>query len=86
MNRDKLIQEVKAEYARLAAGHDREAFIGDCNSQSAESYFEQLLQNVIEGIEDGRFDRFVSGRQIMEAVANNRERWGIGMSTKSTCL
>ena len=77
MNRDKLIQEVKEEYARLAAGHSREDFIDDPNSQSAESYFEQLLQTVIKGIEDGRFDRFMNGRQIMEAVANNRERWGI---------
>ena len=77
MHRDKLIQEVKDEYARLAAGHGREDFIEDCNSQSAESYFEQLLHTVIEGIEKGRFDRFMNGRQIMEAVANNRERWGI---------
>ena len=77
MHRDKLICEVKEEYARLAAGHGREDFIEDVGSQSAESYFEQLLQMVIEGIEEGRFDRFVSGRQIMEAVASNRERWGI---------
>ena len=77
MHRDKLIREVKEEYARLAAGHGREAFIGDCNSQSAESYFEQLLNEVIEAIEEGRFDRFINGRQVMEAVANNRERWGI---------
>ena len=77
MHRDKLICEVKEEYARLAAGHGREDFIEDTGSQSAESYFEQLLHTVIEGIEDGRFDRFMNGRQIMEAVANNRERWGI---------
>ena len=79
MHRDKLIQEVKEEYARLAAGHGREDFITDCNSQSAESYFEQLLDNVIGAIEEGKFDRFVDGRQVMEAVANNRERWGINI-------
>ena len=77
MHRNKLIHEVKEEYARLAAGHSREDFIEDSNIQSAESYFEQLLNTVIEGIEDGRFDRFMNGRQIMEAVANDRERWGI---------
>jgi len=77
MNRDKLIREVKEEYARLAAGHSREDFIEDVGSQSAESYFEQLLQTVIKGIEEGRFDRFMNGRQIMEAVANDRERWGV---------
>jgi len=79
MHRDKLIQEVKEEYARLAAGHSREDFIEDCNTQSAESYFELLLSTVIEGIEDGRFDRFMNGRQVMEAVANDKERWGISI-------
>ena len=79
MHRDKLIQEVKEEYARLAAGHSREDFIEDTSSQNAESYFEQLLDNVIGAIEAGKFDRFVSGRQVMEAVANNRERWGINI-------
>ena len=78
MHRDKLIQEVKEEYARLAAGHSREDFI-ESNNQSAQSYFEQLLNSVIGAIEAGRFDRFVSGREIMEAVANNRERWGINI-------
>jgi len=79
MHRDKLIQEVKEEYARLAAGHGREDFIEDASIQSAQGYFEQLLDGVIGAIEDGRFDRFVSGREIMEAVANNRERWGINI-------
>lgn len=76
MHRDKLIQEVKEEYAQLAAGHGRDSFI-DSSQGSAEAYFERLLSMVINAIEDGRFDRFMNGRQIMEAVANNRERWGI---------
>ena len=80
MHRDKLIQEVKEEYARLAAGHSREDFIEDSGNQSSESYFERLLENVIRSIEAGKFDRFVSGRQVMEAVANNRERWGINIT------
>ena len=80
MHRDKLIKEVKEEYARLAAGHSREDFIESCSTQSAESYFEQLLNSVIGAIEEGKFDRFVSGRQVMEAVANNRERWGINIA------
>jgi len=69
---------VKEEHARLAAGYGREDFI-DVNNQSAQNYFEQLLDNMIDAIEDGRFDRFVSGREIMEAVAINRERWGINI-------
>ena len=77
MNREKLISQVKEEYARLAAGHGREAFIDDTSQESAESYFERLLQMVIDGILEGRFDRFLTGREIMEAVANDKARWGI---------
>ena len=77
MHRDKLICEVKEEYARLAQGHSREDFVEDFGQEGAEAYFERLLQKVIDAILDGRFDRFMNGRQIMEAVANNRERWGI---------
>ena len=74
MHRDKLIGEVKEEYDRLAAGQSWEDFIDDY-SLDAESDFEQLMQRVTQGIEEGRFDRFMNGRQIMEAVANDRERW-----------
>ena len=77
MNRDKLIQEVKEECARLASGHSRDDFITDCEEEPAQAYFERLLGMIIRAIEEGRFDRFMNGRQVMEAVANNRERWGI---------
>jgi len=77
MHRDKLISEVKEEYARLAQGHSREDFIEAHAEQPGEAYFERLLQKVIRAIEEGRFDRFMNGRQVMEAVANNRQRWGI---------
>lgn len=76
MHREKLIREVKEEYARLADGQSREDFI-DNGKAPPEAYFEQLLGMVLEGIDEGRFDRFMNGRQIMEAVANNRHRWGI---------
>jgi len=77
MHRDKLVREVKEEYTRLADSHRREDFIEGCRDEPGEAYFERLLQMVINAIEEGRFDRFMNGRQIMEAVANDRERWGI---------
>ena len=77
MQRDKLIKEVKEEYARLAQGHSREDFVQSVTEEPVEAYFERLLGFVIQAIEEGRFDRFMNGRQVMEAVANNRERWGI---------
>ena len=77
MHRDKLIREVKEEYSRLAAGHSRDDFIDEQGGQPAQAYFERLLDSVIHAVEQGRFDRFMNGRQVMEAVANNRERWGI---------
>jgi hypothetical protein len=76
MRRERLISEVKEEYARLAMMQNRDSFI-DNDSEIPEAFFERLLGNVISGIEDGRFDRFMNGRQIMEAVANSPSRWGI---------
>lgn len=77
MHRDKLISQVKSEYSRLAALESRGDFIDNPGSPTAEAYFEKLLGYVIGAIEEGRFDRFMNGRQILEAVANNRSRWGI---------
>lgn len=77
MHRDKLIEQVKQEYERLAQLQSREHFEDLPDSTTPEAYFEELLHQVIAGIEQGRFDRFMNGRQIVEAVANNRSRWGI---------
>ena len=77
MQREKLIKEVKAEYARLAQSQSREDFFDAFSQELPEAYFERLLGFVIHAIEEGRFDRFMNGRQVMEAVANNRERFGI---------
>lgn len=77
MHREKLIHEVKEECARLAQGHSPGDFTQSCAAGSPQVYFEQLLQAVIGAIELGKFDRFMNGRQVMEAVANNGERFGI---------
>lgn len=78
MDRQYLIDQVKDEYSRLA---DLEG-LGDNSGQqltapTPESYYENLLGQVIKGIEAGSFDEFATGREIVEAVANNKDRWGI---------
>jgi len=75
MQREKLIREVREEYARLAQSWGD--FIDEAFDEPVEAYFERLFGLVIQAIEEGRFDRFMNGRQVMEAVVNNRERWGI---------
>ena len=73
MRREQLMSEVKDEYARLADQSSKEK---DVNStgENNEVYFERLLQNVLSGIRDGRFDQYQSGKEIVEAVANDKSR------------
>jgi hypothetical protein len=76
MNRDQLIAQVKDEYARLADISTKESFSNtNASKQSDEAYYESLLQDVIHGIESGAFDEFQTGKEIVEAVANNRDKW-----------
>ena len=77
MHRDKLIQQVKDEYAIIAGRQIRENFMDKNSPVPPDIYYERLLEQVIAAIQAGRFDRFMNGRQIMEAVANDRQRWGI---------
>ncbi|MCL2579300.1 MAG: hypothetical protein FWE32_04635 [Oscillospiraceae bacterium] len=77
MQREKLIREVKEAYAQLADGQSREDFILTPPQEPVQDYLERLLSSVIHAIEEGRFDRFMNGRQVLEAVADNREHWGV---------
>lgn len=73
MNREQLIAEVKDEYARLADYASKDNFIDrTSNSITSEAYYENLLQDVLNGIQEGRFDQFESGKEIVEAVANDK--------------
>lgn len=76
MDRDELISQVKDEYARLADISSKESFIdlSDTNKMG-EAYYEKVLQNVINAILAGQFDGFGSGKEIVEAVANNKHDW-----------
>lgn len=73
MRREQLMSEVKNEYARLADQSSRETFISS-TVENNEAYYEKLLQNVLSGIRDGRFDQYQSGKDIVEAVANDKSR------------
>lgn len=73
MRREQLMSEVKNEYARLADQYSRETFISS-TVENNEAYYEKLLQHVLSGIRDGRFDQYQSGKEIVEAVANDKSR------------
>lgn len=70
-HRDKLIREVKMEYAYLADLQSQEHHM-DNGAALSGAWYEALLGRVIRGIEGGQFDEYDSGLQIVEAVANNR--------------
>ena len=74
--RQTLTAEVKAHYARLADMESRDSFVAGTGG-SPEAYYETLLNEVLAGIDQGRFDGFSSGGEIAEAVARDRTRWGI---------
>lgn len=73
MRREQLMSEVKDEYARLADQSSKEKYVNS-TGENNEAYFERLLQNVLSGIRDGRFDQYQSGKEIVEAVANDKSR------------
>lgn len=75
MDREQLMSEVKTEYARIADLATRADFVGDAKEgMRNEVYYENLLQDVLHGIENGKFDDYRSGIEIVEAVANDKSR------------
>lgn len=75
MERNQLIQEVKGEYAHLASDETQQHFINTTSRITPDAYYENLLGMVIDEINEGTFDSFQSGRAIVEAVANNKQKW-----------
>ncbi|HHT17672.1 MAG TPA: hypothetical protein GXZ77_08205 [Papillibacter sp.] len=70
MNRERLIQQVKSEYARLAQLGSQSHFI-DQTTAPATAYYEKALQTAINDITAGKYDDCVSGRQVVERIANS---------------
>lgn len=75
MNRDRLIAQVKNEYARLADEESQQHFTQTTSSITADDYYGNLLSLVEKEISLGTFDGFHSGLEIVEAVANNKHKW-----------
>jgi hypothetical protein len=75
MNRDKLIAQVKNEYARLAQAETQQHFGQTTTGLNAEAYYGNLLNMVEKEITSGTFDGFHNGREVIEAVANDKRKW-----------
>lgn len=72
MNRDKLIAQVKNEYARIASSDSQQHFHQTTNDLTPEAYYEKLLSNAISEINKGTFDNFKSGEEVVTAIANDK--------------
>lgn len=72
MNRDKLIAQVKDEYARIASSDSQQHFHQTTTEMTPEAYYEKLLSKAISEISKGTFDDFKSGEEIVNAIANDK--------------
>lgn len=75
MDRDFLIQQVKDHYQKLASLESKEHITQTTTEMKPEAYYERLLRLVIDEINRGTFDSFYSGKDIVEEVANNKEKY-----------
>ena len=72
-HRQKLIDEVKYNYARLADIQSRQVYSpAQFSNMTVEAYYEKLLSDVIGSIQSGAYDGFSSGQDIIESIANTR--------------
>lgn len=72
MNHEKLIAQVKNEYARLAASESQQHFCQTTTDMTPESYYENLLSKAVSEINKGTFDNFKSGEEVVTAIANDK--------------
>jgi len=72
MNRNKLISQVKNEYARIASMDSQQHFHQTTTELTPEAYYEDLLGKAINEINKGTFDNFKSGEEIVTAIANDK--------------
>lgn len=72
MNREKLIDQVKDEYARIASSESQLNLLQSTSKLTPEAYYEKLLSKAIDKINKGTFDDFKSGEQIVSAIANDK--------------
>lgn len=78
MDRETLMQEVKNVYASISQQETQQYFSqanSTVNSVNPEKYYEDILNMVLNEISAGTFDRFQSGRAIIDAVSNDKRKW-----------
>ena len=75
MNREKLIFQVKDLYAKLASDESQQHFTQTTTDLTPEAYYENVLGMVIKEINAGTFDSYGSGQEIINAVANDKNKW-----------
>ena len=72
MKRQKLIDQVKEEYANIASQHSQQQFTQTTTELTPEAYYEDLLGAVITEIQNGTFDNCSSGSEIINKVAADK--------------
>ncbi len=72
MNRNKLIEQVKQEYAQLCSDQSQQHFHQTTSGVSPQTYYENLLGMVVDEINMGTFDDFANGAEIVATVANDK--------------
>ena len=79
MKREKLITQVKEEYANIASAASQQHFDRTATEITAEGYYDSLQSAVIAEIESGTFDNCRSGTEIVNRVAADKSilsHWG----------
>ena len=71
-HRDKLIDQVKNEYANITSSKSQQHFYQTTTEITPEAYYENLLNAVIKEISKGTFDNSRSGAEIVNSVAANK--------------
>lgn len=75
MDRETLTEEVKGIYASLAQQETQQHFSQSTSDIGPEEYYERILNMVLTEITAGTFDRFQSGRAIVDAVSKDKHKW-----------
>ncbi len=75
MDRETLMREVKGIYAGISQQETQQHFSQTNGNINPEKYYEEILNMVLDEISAGTFDRFQSGRAVVDAVSKNKRKW-----------
>jgi len=75
MNREKLIKQVKEIYAKLASDENQQHIMQSTAGITPDMYYENILNMIIREINAGTFDSFRSGKEIVDAVTKDKDKW-----------